>query len=41
MHAQVLRPLGKFSTEEALAQYPSITAGDMMQEELKAINLAA
>ncbi|CAM9268060.1 unnamed protein product [Ectocarpus sp. 4 AP-2014] len=38
---QVLRPLGKFATEEALAEYPSITAGDMMQEELKAINLAA
>ncbi|CAN0555158.1 unnamed protein product [Ectocarpus sp. 12 AP-2014] len=31
----------QFATEEALAEYPPITAGDMMQEELKAINLAA
>lgn len=38
---QVLRPLGKFDTDEARGQYPPITAGDMMQEELKAINLAA
>ncbi len=38
---QVLRPLGKFDTDEARGRYPPITAGDMMQEELKAINLAA
>eukprot|EP00752_Nemacystus_decipiens_P011069 g9835.t1 len=36
-----LRPLGKFATDEALAEYPPIKAGDMMQEELKAINLAS
>lgn len=41
VRAQVLRPLGKFATDDATAAYPSITAGDMMQEELKAINLAA
>ena len=38
---QVLRPLGRFATEEATALYPAITAGDMMQEELRAINLGA
>lgn len=36
---QVLRPLGGFATKEAIALYPDITAGDMMQEELRAINL--
>lgn len=40
-YSQVLRPLGKFATDEAVASYPSMTAGDMMQEELRAINLAA
>ena len=40
-YAQDLRPLGKFATDEALGEYPPIKAGDMMQEELKAINLAA
>eukprot|EP00904_Undaria_pinnatifida_P009792 jgi/Undpi1/5943/HiC_scaffold_2.g01217.m1 len=38
---QVLRPLGGFATEEATALYPAITAGDMMQEELRAISLAS
>ncbi|CAM9649512.1 unnamed protein product, partial [Sphacelaria rigidula] len=38
---KVLRPLGTFATEETLAKYPPISAGDMVQEELRAINLAA
>lgn len=40
-YAQDLRPLGKFATDATLGEYPPIKAGDMMQEELKAINLAA
>lgn len=38
---KVLRALGKFATEEATALYLAITAGDMMQEELRFINLGA
>lgn len=36
----VLQPLGPFATEEALSKYPPIKAGDHVQKELSAINLA-
>lgn len=35
----ILEPLGKFATDEALQQYPPIKAGHHVQAELKAINL--
>lgn len=35
-----LCPLPKFATKEALEKYPMILAGDQVQNELKAINLA-
>ena len=36
---QVLRPLGKFNTPEALERYPPIHAGEFVQQELEAIRL--
>lgn len=38
--SQTLRPLGRFATEESLGLYPPTSAGDMVQEELQAINLS-
>lgn len=38
---QVLQPLGKFNTPEALEKYPPIYAGEFVQEELEAIRLKA
>lgn len=37
--AQVLQPLGHFSTADARAQYPDISAGEFVQQELESICL--
>lgn len=37
---QILKPLGRFATPEALAKFPPILAGNQVQKELEAINLA-
>ncbi len=39
--SQVLKPLGGFATPEAQAQYPSISAGAFVENELESIRLKA
>ena len=36
---QILQPLGKFMTEEAVREYPPVKTGDFVQEELNSIAL--
>jgi hypothetical protein len=38
---ELLRPLEKFATPEAVAAYPPMAAGKYVEEELAAINLRA
>mmetsp|Transcript_66152 Transcript_66152/g.182591 ORF Transcript_66152/g.182591 Transcript_66152/m.182591 type:complete len:306 (+) Transcript_66152:451-1368(+) len=38
---QVLKPMGRFATPEALAEFPPVETGQQVQNELNAINLGA